>query len=128
MALQTGRWSISKEDLEAAIAAPPPSIRESFFEQMVKAERAHMDDGVRRALSLWVSELEPELMFRTGRTRPFGLTAKGHGTPYITIKWDDNFYLTGDPIRYPIERRRRYGLAIETGGAAALALKPVQNA
>ncbi len=98
-----GIWSISKEDLESALATPFP-LSSSFFDQMVSAERRYIDEGVRRALSLWVSELEPELMFPMGETRPFGLTAKGHGTPYIEIKWDENFYLTGDPIRYPVRR------------------------
>lgn len=105
MAIIQSPWQISKEDLEAAMATPMPSIRESFLEQCIAAEARYMDEGVRRALSLWVSELEPELMFRTGQTRPFGLTAKGHGTPYIDIKWDNNFYLTGESIRYPIGRR-----------------------
>ncbi len=105
MAIMQSPWTISKEDLEAAMALPMPSIRESFLEQCIAAERAYLDEGIKRALSLWVSELEPELMFRTGQTRPFGLTAKGHGTPYISIKWDENFYLTGEPRRFPIERR-----------------------
>lgn len=103
MAISQSPWLISKEDLEAAIALP--AVLPSFYERVVKAERAYIEEGVRRALSLWVSELEPELMFRIGETRPFGLTAKGHGTPYIDIKWDRNFYLTGESIRYPIERR-----------------------
>jgi hypothetical protein len=79
-----------------------PSIRESFFEQVVKAEREYLEEGIRRALGLWVSELEPELMYRVGKTRPFGVTAKGHGTPYISIGWDENFYLTGESRRYPV--------------------------
>ncbi len=102
MSLPQGPYTISKEDLEAAIAAPPLP---SFYDQMVSAERRHVEKGVRCALSLWVSELEPELMFRTGQTRPFGVTAKGHRTPYVEIKWDDNFYLTGDPIRCSASRR-----------------------
>lgn len=87
------------------MTVPMPSIRESFLDRAIEAERAYLDEGIKRALSLWVSELEPELMFRVGQTRPFGLTAKGHGTPYISIKWDENFYLTGESRRYPIERR-----------------------
>lgn len=99
MAISQTPWLISKEDLEAAINAPPLP---SFFDEMVRVERRHLEEGIRRALGLWVSELEPELMFRVGEFRPFGVTAKGHGTPYIEIKWDDNFYLNGDPIRYPV--------------------------
>lgn len=102
MALPNGNWIISKEDLEAAITTPMPSIRESFMEQAIRAERAYLEEGIRRALGLWVSELEPELMYRTGKTRPFGVTAKGRGTPYISIGWDENFYLTGESQRYPI--------------------------
>ena len=102
MALPQVPWTISKEDLEAAITAPP--LTSTFFEQAVKAERRYVEEGVRCALGLWVSELEPELMFRVGEPRPFGLTAKGHGTPYIEIKWDESFYLTGEPIRYPVRR------------------------
>ena len=105
MAMPTGSWTISKEDLEAVMTAPMPSIRDSLLDQIMRAERAYMDEGVKRALSLWVSELEPELMFRMGETRPFGMTAKGHGKAYISIKWDENFYLTGESRRYPIERR-----------------------
>lgn len=102
MALQTGPWAISKEDLEAILATPMPSIRDDFYSKVVAAERAYLEEGVKRALGLWVSELEPELMFRYNETRPFGVTAKGHGTPYISIKWDENFYLTGEPRRYPV--------------------------
>jgi hypothetical protein len=90
--------------MEAAISMPMPSLRDDLYSKILAAERAYLDEGIRRALSLWVSELEPELMFRPGQTRPFGLTAKGHWTPYISIKWDENFYLTGEPRRYPIER------------------------
>ena len=79
-----------------------PSPLPSFYEQALAAERRYLDEGIRRALCLWVSELEPELMFRVGETRPFGVTAKGHGVPYIDIGWDPNFYLNGEPIRYPV--------------------------
>lgn len=106
MALQIEPWSISKEDLAAVIATPMPSLQEDFYAKIVDAERSYVDEGVKRALSLWASELEPELMFRGMETRPFGVTAKGHGTPYIRIKWDPNFYLTGEPRRFPVERVR----------------------
>lgn len=104
MALPTGPWSISKEDLEAAFAMPP--LLTSFYDQMVSAEQKYLEEGIRRALGLWVSELEPSLMYRQGSTRPFGVTAVGHRTPYIEIKWDENFYLSGEPIRYPVSYRQ----------------------
>ncbi|MCK1536854.1 MULTISPECIES: hypothetical protein [unclassified Bradyrhizobium] len=106
MALPQGPWSISKEDLEAAINAPPMP---SFYDAVVRSHLHDLNEGVRRALCLWVSELEPELMFRVGQSRPFGVTAKGHCTPYIEIKWDDNFYLTGEPIRHQVSRSRPEG-------------------
>lgn len=89
MALSQTSWSASKKDLEASFSLLP---RISFIDEMVRAERNYVEDGVRRALGFWVSELEPQLMFRVGETRPFGVTAKGHGTPYIEIKWDENFH------------------------------------
>lgn len=107
MALQSGLWTISKEDLEEAIAMPMPSLKYDIYSKIVAAERSYVEEGVKRALCLWVSELEPELMFRQMETRPFGVTAKGHGTPYISIKWDKDFYLTGESIRYPIDRVTR---------------------
>lgn len=103
MALPNGSWMISKEDWEAGLSIPAIFIP-ALYEQGLRAESRYLDEGIRRALGLWVSELEPELMFHMGQTRPFGVTAKGHGTPYIEIKWDENFYPTGDPIRYPIRR------------------------
>jgi hypothetical protein len=106
MALQASPWLMSQKDIDAVLSTPMQSITQQYFNAMVEAERAYLDEGLRRALGLWVSELEPEFMYRAGSTRPFGLTAKGHGTPYIEIKWDDNFYLTGDSIRYPISRRQ----------------------
>jgi hypothetical protein len=107
MALQNTPWTISKEHLEAALRTPMPSIKDQFYDRMVAAERSYVEKGVRLALGLWVSELEPELMFRQGSPRPFGLTAKGHGTPYISIKWDPNFYLTGEPQRIYVGRTVR---------------------
>ena len=102
MPLSLKPWSISKEDLELAMRTPMPSIRDQFFKQMVSAERRYVEEGVKRALGLWVSELEPELMFRYGEARPFGITARGHGTPYIEINWDPNFHPLGESIRYPV--------------------------
>lgn len=102
MALQHALWTISRENIGKALVSPAPSIRESFIEKAIEAERRYLDEGIRRALGLWASELEPELMFNAGKTRPFGITAKGHSTPYILIKWDDNFYLTGESRRFPV--------------------------
>ena len=104
MALPQGQWTISKEDLDASFVKMP-SFMSQFYDQALTAERKYLDEGIRRALGLWVSELEPSLMFRTGHPRPFGVTAKGHYTPYIEIKWDEKCYLTGDPIRYPVTYR-----------------------
>jgi hypothetical protein len=104
MAVPQMPWTISKEDIEAVISMPP--ILNQFYDQMVNVERKYLEEGIRRALGLWVSELEPSLMYRVGQTRPFGVTAVGHWTPYIEIKWDDNFYLTGEPIRYPVSYRQ----------------------
>jgi hypothetical protein len=104
MSTQTS-WTISKEDWEAALSRPSTFLS-SFYEQAVAAEQRYLDEGIRRALGLWVSELEPELMFTMGQTRPFGVTAKGHGVPYIEIRWDENYYPTSDPIRYPISYAR----------------------
>lgn len=99
MATPQSPWTIRSEDLAALLdIAPMPSLSETI----AKAEREYIDEGVRRALQLWVSELEPQLMFRVGDRMPFALTAKGHDTPYINIKWDSNFYLTGEPRRYYI--------------------------
>ena len=103
MTLPQTPWTISKEDIEAAMKMPP--ILASFYDQVVKAEARYLDAGIRKALGLWVSELEPELMYHVSKTRPFGLTAKGHGTPYIRFEWDENFYLSGQPETYPIRFR-----------------------
>ena len=96
-------WKVTAEDIEA-ILNEPPIITPAFLDQTISAEAKYLDEGIRRALGLWASELEPELMYLHGQTRPFGITAKGHRTPYIEIKWDDNFYLTGEPQRYSIRR------------------------
>ncbi len=96
MALITAPWQISKEDMDRMLAQPMPSIRDSFITQLIEAERRYLDEGIRRALGLWVSELEPELMYRSGHTRPFGITARGHLTPYIWIKWDETYHFQRD--------------------------------
>ena len=100
MAVPQTPWKISKKEMERLLTAPPmwTSLTDNIFE----AERKYIEEGIRRALGFWVSELEPELMYRMGKSRPFAVTAKGHGTPYIEFEWDENFYLTGKPETYPI--------------------------
>lgn len=102
---------MSAEEFQALLKMPPMP---SFAEEMARIARRSIDDVVRQALSLWVSELEPELMFSMGEPRPFGVTAKGHGTPYIVIKWGDKFYMTGEPIRHVVALRAT--IAAQTRG------------
>ena len=100
MATPQSPWMISSDEMQRLLSAP--LMLESFADKIFKAERDYIEEGIRRALGFWVSELEPELMFRMGRSRPYAVTAKGHRTPYIEFEWDDNFYLTGKPETYPI--------------------------
>lgn len=100
MALPQTPWTISGAEIEQLLSTPP--LWTSFVDKVLEAERDCIEEGIRLALGFWVSELEPELMFRMGKSRPYAVTAKGHGTPYIEFEWDDNFYLTGKPETYPI--------------------------
>lgn len=89
MPLSNTPWTVSLEDLEALFKAP--SLTAQLYDRAVTAERLYLDNGIRQALGMWVSELEPELMFRVGEHRPFGITARGHGTPYVVLRWDEAF-------------------------------------
>jgi hypothetical protein len=101
MALPTPSWNPSSADIEA-ILKTPLSLKDSFLDKVMAAEAKHVEDGIRHALGLWVSELEPVLMYRVGKTRPYGVTAKGHNESYIDIEWDDNFYISNRPETYPV--------------------------
>lgn len=101
MASPDGSWNISAKDLEGIIKTP---MLPSLIDDIIDAEHRHIEEGIRRALGLWVSELEPQLMFLMGKTRPFGITARGHNVAYVRIDWDKNLYLTGEAIRFPIRR------------------------
>lgn len=95
------QWNLSPDDIET-ILKTPISLRDSFLDKVMAAEARHVEDGIRHALGLWVSELEPVLMYRMGKTRPYGVTAKGHNEAYIDIEWDDSFYVSGRPKTYPV--------------------------
>lgn len=95
------QWNLSSDDIET-ILKTPISLRDSFLDKVMAAEARHVEDGIRHALGLWVSELEPVLMYRMGKTRPYGVTAKGHNEAYIDIEWDDSFYVSGRPKTYPV--------------------------
>ena len=101
MALPLPDWNPSRADIEA-ILNTPLSLKDTFLDKVKAAETKHVEDGIRHALGLWVSELEPVLMYRMGRTRPYGVTAKGHNEAYIDIEWDDNFYVSNKPKTYPV--------------------------
>lgn len=101
MATPSSPWNISTAEIEA-ILKTPLSLKDSFLDKVMAAEAKHVNDGVRHALGLWVSELEPVLLHRMGKTRPYGVTAKGHNKAYIEIEWDDNFYVSDRPETYPV--------------------------
>ena len=101
MAFPLPDWNPSRADIEA-ILNTPLSLKDTFLDKVKAAETKHVEDGIRHALGLWVSELEPVLMYRMGRTRPYGVTAKGHNEAYIDIEWDDNFYVSNKPKTYPV--------------------------
>lgn len=101
MALPPPNWTLSKDEIEA-ILSTPQSLKDSFLDKVMKAEAEHVEAGIRHALGRWVSELEPVMMYRAGRTRPYGVTAKGHNEAYIDIEWDDNFYVNDRPATYPV--------------------------
>lgn len=72
-------------------ALKTPYIPALNFGKVMAAERATIELGLRIALSLWVSELEPVVMFRGHDPKPYGLTASGHNTPYVLINWPAEF-------------------------------------
>lgn len=104
MATPQTPWKINQEEIDKILSTP--LLLPSFADKVFATECEYIEEGIRRALGFWVSELEPELMFRLGKSRPYGVTAKGHRTPYIEFEWDDNFYLTGKPETYPIRLYR----------------------
>lgn len=106
MALPSPSWHPSMADVEL-ILKTPWLLKDTFIDKALAAEAKHVQDGIRHALGLWVSELEPVLMYRTGRTRPYGVTAAGHNEAYISIEWDDNFYVSGKPNTYPVRLHTR---------------------
>lgn len=85
MATPQTPWKINQEEIDKILATPP--LWTSLTDKIFAAERDYIEEGIRRALGFWVSELEPELMYRMGKSRPFGVTAKGHRTPYIEFEW-----------------------------------------
>lgn len=101
MATPSHTWDLSPADIEA-ILKTPVLLKDSFLDKVAAAESKHVETGIRHALGLWVSELEPVLMYRMGRTRPYGVTAKGHNEAYIDIEWDDSFYISDKPKTYPV--------------------------
>ncbi|WP_439392588.1 hypothetical protein ACRQ5Q_24510 [Bradyrhizobium sp. PMVTL-01] len=101
MALPPPDWTLSRDEIDA-IMSTPLSLKDSFLDKVMAAEAQHVEAGIRHALGRWVSELEPVLMYRAGRTRPYGVTAKGHNEAYIDIEWDENFYVRDRPATYPV--------------------------
>jgi hypothetical protein len=109
MALPTPEWSFDKwseSELNAVLNTPLP-LHTSLLSKVAEAEAQHIETGIRNALGLWVSELEPVLMYHVSGTRPYGVTSKGHNDAYISIEWDDNFYLSDRPATYPVRLRVR---------------------